>query len=223
MQIGSHEVIIERKRTKHLYLRIKNATQVHISAPCHWPREEIVKIVEARSDWIIQQQQKLARKPEHATVELTDGAQVPYQASDYRLVLQKGRRSVTLDAQQIIVRLPGPGDEAAVSRVLDDWYRQQLKKRIAELLDYWQPVMQVNVNDFGVRKMRTRWGSCNIHRKKIWLNFDLIKKSRESLEYVVVHELTHLYERYHNARFYALMDKYLPDWSARRHRLNHIE
>lgn len=223
MQIGPHQVVIERKRTKHLYLRVKNATQVHVSAPRQWPHEEIVAIIEARSDWITAQQQKFAQRPELAIQPLVNDAQIPYRGQHYRLRLKRGSKRVTVDGSDIVVRLARPDDEAAVSRVLDCWYREQLKRRIEELLSQWQPVMQVQANDFGVRKMKTRWGSCNIQRKKIWLNFDLIKKSPQSLEYVVVHELTHLYERYHNARFYALMDKFLPDWSERRHRLNHVE
>jgi len=130
---------------------------------------------------------------------------------------------VTIVDDEIIVQLAQPDDESAVTQRLERWYRSQLKQQISELLLHWQPIMQVQASDFGVRKMKTRWGSCNIRTKKIWLNFDLVKKSPQSLEYVVVHELTHLYERYHNARFYALMDKFLPDWSERRHRLNHNE
>ncbi|HAS23318.1 MAG TPA: M48 family peptidase, partial [Idiomarina loihiensis] len=71
-------------------------------------------------------------------------------------------------------------------------------------------------NSFGIRAMKTRWGSCNIRSKKIWLNLELVKKPVECLEYVLVHELTHLFERYHNARFYALMDEFLPDWRERK-------
>jgi predicted metal-dependent hydrolase len=223
LQIGPHQVVIERKRTKHLYLKIKNATQVHVSAPRQWPHEDIVAIIESRSDWITEQQQKFAERPELATAPLVDGAMIPYRGRQYRLALRQGASKVTIVDDEIIVQLAQPEDESAVIQRLERWYRSQLKQQISELLSHWQPIMQVQASDFGVRKMKTRWGSCNIRTKKIWLNFDLIKKSPQSLEYVVVHELTHLYERYHNARFYALMDKFLPDWSVRRHRLNHNE
>ena len=221
MQIGPHQVVIERKRTKHLYLKIKNATQVHISAPRGWPEDDIVAIVESRSAWITEQQQKFAQRPELAQQPLQNGALVPFRGRDYRLVLKAGRRDVSVHDNDVVVCLAKPDDEASVARLLDDWYRRQLRCDIGTLLNHWQPIMAVQASGFGVRKMKTRWGSCNIRSKKIWLNFDLIKKSPHSLEYVVVHELTHLYERYHNARFYALMDKFLPDWSERRHRLNH--
>ena len=72
--------------------------------------------------------------------------------------------------------------------------------------------MSVKVTEFGVKKMKTRWGSCNIKVKRIWLNLELAKKSIECIEYIVVHEMTHLLERRHNQRFTAFMDTFLPEW-----------
>jgi len=100
--------------------------------------------------------------------------------------------------------------------VLNAWYRSQLKARIPELLDVWQPIIGVEVSAWGVKKMKTKWGSCIIDRRRIWLNLELAKKSIECLEYIVVHELTHLHERRHNDRFRTLMDKFLPQWRLHR-------
>lgn len=225
MQVGKHKVVVTRKSIKHLYLRVKSAHQVEVSAPRHWPENHIRSIVAERSDWITEQQQKLATKPQPQPASFKNGTRIPFEGRPYTVVLTqtKGRRNASLKDACIELKLPQPDDINAAIKLLDSWYRSQLKQRIQQLLQVWQPVMNVAASDFGVRKMKTRWGSCNTRTGKIWLNFDLIKKSPQSLEYVVVHELTHLYERYHNARFYALMDKFLPDWRVRRKRLNHYE
>ncbi|MBF4354882.1 M48 family metallopeptidase, partial [Vibrio anguillarum] len=95
--------------------------------------------------------------------------------------------------------------------VLSSYYRDALKARIAELLPVWEAKISVKAADWGVKKMKTKWGSCNIQAKRIWLNLELVKKPPECLEYILVHELVHLLERNHNERFKAHMDRLLPD------------
>ncbi|HRF44158.1 MAG TPA: SprT family zinc-dependent metalloprotease [Candidatus Competibacteraceae bacterium] len=106
-------------------------------------------------------------------------------------------------------------------QVLQGWYRAQLRARIPPLLEQWQPVLGVQAADWGIKQMKTRWGTCNIAARRIWLNLELIKKPVNCLEYVVIHELTHLLERNHNDRFKALMDHHLPHWRLIRQTLNH--
>jgi predicted metal-dependent hydrolase len=104
--------------------------------------------------------------------------------------------------------------------ILEEWYREQLKAAAEPLLTEWQKRMDVTIGKFFVRKMKTKWGSCNPDRRTIRLNTELAKKPRECLEYIIVHELTHLFERTHNERFVKLMDEFLPGWRARREVLN---
>jgi len=99
--------------------------------------------------------------------------------------------------------------------VLIEWYRAELKREIPKLIEKWQRIMKVDVREFGVKRMKTRWGTCNIRAKRIWLSLELAKKDPKCLEYVVVHEMVHLLERLHNKRFYRLMDQFLPDWRER--------
>jgi hypothetical protein len=104
--------------------------------------------------------------------------------------------------------------------LLSQFYRAALKSRIDELLQLWQEEIGVTGNSWGVKKMKTKWGSCSTDEKRIWLNPELAKKNPECLEYILVHELVHLLERRHNERFKAFMDKHLPDWRERRNLLN---
>jgi predicted metal-dependent hydrolase len=105
-------------------------------------------------------------------------------------------------------------------RVLDRWYRELLRQQIAELLAKWEPRIGVQVRKWGIRKMRTRWGTCNREAGRIWVNLELAKKPPSSLEFIVVHELVHLVERRHNDRFRELMDEALPAWRQYREVLN---
>ena len=104
--------------------------------------------------------------------------------------------------------------------VLNQWYRNQLKAQIPALLNRWQLTIGKEVQDWGIKKMKTKWGSCNITERRIWLNLELAKKPLECLEYVIVHELVHLHERHHNKRFKTYMDRYLPQWHHCRDILN---
>ena len=92
------------------------------------------------------------------------------------------------------------------------WYRAQLRERIPAIIGTWEPVMGVSVAEWGVKRMKTRWGSCNPGARRIWLSLELARRPLYCLEYVVVHEMVHLLERGHNWRFYSFMDQFLPDW-----------
>ena len=116
-----------------------------------------------------------------------------------------------------------PGaDEWKKRAVVEEWYREQLKKALRALIAKWEPLMGVKVERFFVQRMKTKWGSCNPIAGSIRLNTDLAKKPRECLEYIVVHELIHLRESTHSARFVALMDQYMPKWQYYRDQLNRL-
>jgi len=105
-------------------------------------------------------------------------------------------------------------------RVLRRWYRQQLKEMIPPLVGKWQEVLGVRIAEWGIKKMKTRWGTCNPDARRIWLNLELAKKPSQCLEYILVHELTHLVERHHDDRFISLMNRNLPNWRQNRQVLN---
>jgi len=105
-------------------------------------------------------------------------------------------------------------------KVLTEWYRRQLKDQIPPLIDKWQKIIGVEVSDWGIKKMKTKWGTCTIEKHRIWLNLELAKKSKQCLEYIIVHEMVHLIERKHSDRFVAYMDKFIPQWHFYKDDLN---
>jgi predicted metal-dependent hydrolase len=146
-----------------------------------------------------------------------------FQGKRYSLAIREvsGREGVALKGFDTIELALRAGSEVAHRQdVLDRWYRTQLKLEIAPLITKWEPVLGVKAAAWGVRKMKTRWGSCNIKARRLWFNLELAKKPPECLEYVVVHELAHLLERRHDARFKALMTLHLPQWRQIKKLLN---
>jgi len=104
--------------------------------------------------------------------------------------------------------------------IMDAFYREELKLIVSGLIEKWEPILKVNVSEWQVKKMRTRWGTCNPEKNRILINLEMAKKPPRCIEYIVVHEMVHLLERTHNDYFIELMDSFLPNWSALRHELN---
>lgn len=202
-----------------MYLRVRAPSgDVEVSAPGQCSLNEIERWLFERHDWLIKQRQRIAMQPSRPELQFVTGEEHKLWGKKYTLdvTVKKRGTSVKLQGKRLqLTSLPHYNVDQR-KKIMDRCYREQLTREIDALLDIWQPRMGAYSSGFGIRVMKTRWGSCNIGSKKIWLNLELAKKPIECLEYVVVHELTHLFERYHNARFYALMDEFLPDWRERK-------
>ncbi len=111
-------------------------------------------------------------------------------------------------------------DQAVRERVFLGWYRKELRDRASPLVEKWSTKLDIPLPTWGIKRMKTKWGTCNIEAERIWLNLELIKKPPQCLEYIVVHELMHFFERHHSDRFVALMDGAVPNWRALRDELN---
>jgi hypothetical protein len=132
-----------------------------------------------------------------------------------------GRPAVRRTADSTLqLHVAAGSDAAARLRALNRWYRRELSAQLPPLLHAWEARLGIKVAQLRIRQMRTRWGSCNARSRRVCLNLDLIRKPPRCLEYVLVHELVHFFERGHNARFYGLMDELLPLWRECRAELN---
>ena len=125
-----------------------------------------------------------------------------------------------LNNTTIQLRVRAGTDVAMREAVLLRWYRRHLREQIPALLAKWAPRVGVSLAEVRIRKMKTRWGSCNVTARRIWLNLELAKKSVACLEYILVHEMVHLLERHHSERFRELMDMLMPAWRSVRDELN---
>jgi len=129
---------------------------------------------------------------------------------------------VELSHTRLLLKVRPGTDREKKQAVLEEWYREQVKNAVPPLIAKWEKLMQVKMQNFFVRRMKTKWGSCNHRAGTIRLNTDLAKKPRECLEYIMVHEMVHLIEPTHNARFMTLMEQFMPRWQFHRETLNRL-
>ena len=217
-------VEVVRKDIRNLHLGVyPPAYRVRVAAPLVVSDEAVRLAVIDKLGWIKRQRARFAAQPHQSAREMVNGESHYFLVKRYRLRVheQDGSARVAVHgvaSLDLFVR-PGTSPDQREA-VLLRWHREQLKTLVAAMLERWQRKRGVRVAAWGIRKMKTRWGSCNTDARRIWLNLELAKKSVQCLEYVLVHELVHLRERRHSERFTGLMDRYSPDWRSRRAVLN---
>lgn len=197
--------------------------RVRVAAPLAVSDDAVKLAVISRLGWIKRQQAKFDAQPRQSQREMVNGESHYFLGQRYRLnvIEHNGAGKAVLRNKSEINICVRPGSDAEQrEKVLQRWYRERLKVLIPPLLEKWQQTVGVQVADWGVKKMKTKWGGCNIQARRIWLNLELAKKPVHCLEYIIVHELVHLLERHHNDRFTAYMDKFMPQWSLVRDTLN---
>jgi predicted metal-dependent hydrolase len=162
-------------------------------------------------------------QPRQTTREMVDGETHYVWGRPYRLrvVEDIGRAAVTLTPDgRLLLHVRRGSDHTSRSRRLETWYRQELRRCVPTLISKWAPLLQVDEPTWGIRQMKTKWGTCNRDRAHVWLNLELAHKASECLEYIVVHEMVHLLERNHTERFFDLMTHVMPQWQRHREELN---
>jgi len=217
-------VDVVRKNIKHLHLAVyPPAGRIRVAVPLRVNDEAVRLAVITRLAWINRHRRKFAGQERQSVREYISGESHYFQGRRYRLnvVYQDGPAHVAIRNNGAIDLFVRQGsDTSQRERVLRAWYRRQLKALIPPLIAKWKSAIAVEVAEWGVKQMKTKWGVCNIRAHRIWLNLELAKRPIQCLEYVIVHELVHLLERLHSERFMELMDKFMPHWRLRREELN---
>ena len=215
---------VVRKNIKNLHLAVYPPEgRVRVAAPLHMTEDAVRLAIITRISWIRKKQKAFKNQERQSRREMITGESHYFQGRRYRLRVVEINRPPTVKLSNnstIELRVRPNSDRAKREAVLNEWYRKKLKEQIPAMISEWEPRIGVKVADWGVRKMKTRWGSCNTKARRIWLNLELAKKSLPCLEYVVVHEMLHLIERHHNDRFKSLMSELLPNWQTTRDELN---
>jgi len=222
--VGGIRVEVVRKPIKNLHLSVHPPDgRVRVSAPSHIDDEAVRLAVVSKLSWIRRHQKTFADQPRQSQREMISGESHYFLGRRYRLNVteRNGPNRVTLNGTSELTMQLRPGtDRDRREQLLNAWYRRRMKELVPDLIAKWQPIIGVEVADWGIKKMKTRWGSCNTRDYRVWLNLELAKKSLNCIEYVLVHEMVHLLERNHSEHFKALMDKFLPQWQLYRDELN---
>ena len=222
IRVADFDVDVVRKDIKNLHLGVYPPFgRVRVAAPSGFDDEAVRLAVVARLPWIKKQRQKMHDQPRQTQREFIDGETHYVWGRPHRLrVVEAARAQVATTGDRLDLHVRSTADRDARARVLDRWYRDELAAAVEELVAKWAPRIGVRAPTHGIRRMKTKWGTCKPERSHIWLNLELAHKPRECLEFIVVHELIHLIERKHTDRFFTLMSKYMPAWQQHREVLN---
>jgi len=224
LQLGSIEALVVRKPIKNLHLSVlPPAGRVRITAPEYMKDDAIRTFISTRLTWIKKQQSKFATQERQTEREYVSGESHYFFGKRYRLevVYEDDTPRVSVKGNsKIILRVRQKSTREKREKVMTEWYRKELRTVVDRVMSKWQKKIGIQVGSWRIKKMKTRWGTCNQKAGRIWLNLELAKKPIACIEYVVVHELLHLIEKRHNERFVNLLTKYLPKWRSQKEELN---
>ena len=219
-------IYLKRKRIKNMYLRVqKPAGRIEVTAPMRMKRERITEFLGKHWPWVEKKQQAIREKAEtqKLTRQYQTGDKIPLWGVYYDLVVRDsaGRQaSVVCRDTRIVLTVPAYATVEQRREIVNGLYRRQLEQAIPKLLPRCEAIVGKKAAECRIRNMKTRWGTCNIVKARVWLNLQLAKYKPEALEYVMLHELTHLWVHNHGPAFKARMDVYCPDWRQIRQELN---
>lgn len=214
---------LTRKHIKNMHLHVHPPLgRVTISAPLRMDLEIIRLFAISKLAWIRKQQLKIRNQKRETPKEYLTGEGHYYLGQKYLLnvIEQSAAPKVILKHDTIELSVRKNASRACRAEILQSWYRQQLKELVSRYIINLENKMGVKVAEIRIKRMKTRWGTCNTRAKRIWLNGELAKKSIDHIEYVLIHEMVHLLEGHHNKKFRAYMDKFLPRWKCLRKELN---
>lgn len=231
MSTNTHQILVAginvevvRKDIKNLHLAVYPPKgRVRVAVPLHVDDEQVRVTVVSRLPWIRRRQRGFENQDRQSAREMVTGETHYFHGRRQRLDVVQGDsrpgvRTSKPGTLELLVR-PGTGATKRLE-ILHRWYRSVLKESIPPIISKWEPIVGAEVEDWGIRRMKTRWGTCNQEARRIWINLELAKKPPECLEYVLVHEMAHLLEPRHGERFADIMNRVLPQWRLHRAVLN---
>jgi predicted metal-dependent hydrolase len=224
IEVRGIPVEIVRKDIKNLHLGVYPPNgRVRVAAPLRLNDEAVRLAVVTRLGWIRRQQVKFEKQERQSPREMVSGEAHYFRGRRYRLdvIETDGAASVRLRTNNKLELRVRPGStRSGRETVLVKWYRDALERQVADLVAKWEPRIGVSVTDWAVRKMKTRWGTCNKEAGRIWINLELAKKPPSCVELIVVHEMLHLRHRHHDDAFSREMSRHLSHWRSLRDELN---
>jgi predicted metal-dependent hydrolase len=224
IRVGDIEIEVRFKDIKHLHLSVHPPLgRVTVAAPHHIELDTVRLYAATKLSWIRKERRKLLGQEREIGKEYITRESHFFLGSRYLLKITPVRRSKVILHHSIIELLTTePLSTQTKEQVLYNWYRRELRKVLDQLIRRYAQVMDLPVPPFGIRRMKTKWGSCATDIRRLWFNIELAKKPVSCIEYIVVHELVHLIERRHNKNFILLMNRYLPSWQVQKKILNEL-
>lgn len=225
IELGDISVDVLHKDIKNIHLSVNPPDgKVRISAPLRMELDTIRVFAISKLAWIKKEQKKMLEQERETPREYLERESHYLWGKRYLMkIVEKNKTPNVVLAHDAMILTIRPGaTEEKRQAVVDEWYRAQLREKAAPLITQWESYLEVKVNRLFVQRMKTRWGSCNPEKGYIRLNTHIAKKPSKCLEYLIVHEMLHMLEPTHNARFKILMERFMPQWEVHRHLLNRL-
>ncbi|WP_412178694.1 M48 family metallopeptidase [Sedimentibacter sp.] len=222
--VSNIDIDLVRKKIKNIHLSVYPPDgRVRLAVPEKMNDEAVRVFAVSKLAWIMKQRKKFSAQDRQTEREFISGESHYYfgERCLLNVIETNGKQHVELRGNKYIDLYVRPGSTVDKrEKIMSDWYRQNIKAIIPDYINKWEDIIGVSVNDWGVKLMKTKWGTCNVQDKRIWINLELAKKNPRCIEYIVVHEMVHLLERHHNDTFKAYMTKFLSNWKSIKDELN---
>lgn len=226
IQVLDLTIDIVKKDIKNLHLAVYPPTgRIRIASPKNLNDEAVRLFAISKIRWIKKHQKNFYEQLRESPRQFITGESHYFAGQRYLLkVIERfGKHEIHIKNKTILELYVSPNASIeSKERVFNEWYRDYLKENMPDLIKKWESKIGVNCEKWDIKKMRTKWGSCNIEKRKILLNLELAKKPLHCIEYVIVHELIHFKERNHNDNFRFLIDKFMPNWKTNKRELNSL-
>lgn len=224
MNIDGLEIEVERKPIKNMHLSVYPPDgRVHLSVPDYLTEGDVRSYVISKWEWIRKQQDEIAAQARQTPREYVSGENHYYFGVRYRLrvsYVTSGANSVEVRGDTMTMRIRKDSTVERRAELMTEWYREQLKEYIGPLVERWAEKLVERDVTWQIKSMKTLWGSCNARRRSLLFNLELARVLKECIEYVVVHELTHLKIQNHSKVFEFLLGQQIPNWKSLRKKLN---
>lgn len=222
IDISGIDVQINKKNIKNMHLSVKPPLgKVVVSAPLLMSQKSIENFVRLNSGWIRKQQEKFTNQPRMTARQYVSGETYYIWGKQYFLeFVPAAKRDFKIDGNKIILSMKENTTVEQRERFVREQFREILIEQLERLIPKWEEKTGLYCDSFQTKYMLTRWGTCNSKAKRIWINLQMVEKPLECLEYVILHELSHLKVSNHGKDFIANMDKYMPDWKDKKNLLN---
>ena len=215
IQLGEIAVALTRKDVKHVHLSVHPPSgRVTLVAPIGTRSEVARAYAISKLGWIRDQQARMRGQARETARQFVERESHYLWGRRYLLTVreEEAKPSIRLSHRAIMLTVRPGSSGAKRAAVMHEWHKSLLHEAVPELIARWEPKLGVGVSDYFLQRMKTKWGSCNHRARTIRLNTELVKKPKDLLEYVVVHEMLHLMEPTHSERFLGLMNKHYPAW-----------
>lgn len=225
IELAEIQIEVTRKDIKNVHLSVHPPDgRVSLSAPLNTRLEVARAYAISKLGWIRLQQEKLAKQPRETSREYVKRESHYLWGRRYLLniVHATGKQQVTLDHKRINLYVKPGSSRDKKNEVFYEWQKKQLHAFVSHTVAKWEPILGVKAHAYFLQKMKTKWGSCNHKSGNIRLNTELVKKPKDLVEYVIVHELAHLLVPVHNEKFIGILDRFYPNWREARMELNEL-